>query len=192
VLSKTDAFTTLVAAIESLEREPIHLAGSAIGRWYHIGAFFHSAAERDRVLLPFTREGLSQGHKVIHVVDPADGNGHGHPEVSVVEADDAFLREGCVELLRGAQGLAFTRMIAFARPNHRGIIEHEARLNDALRAFETVVICAYELSKFDSDIIVDAFRAHPAVVIKDGFHKNPFYVPPDPLIRELRQRYGNA
>jgi CheY-like chemotaxis protein len=206
VLSKADASITLVAAIESLQREPMHLAGWDIGRWYHIGAFFHSTAERDRVLAPFTREGLSRGDRIVHIIDAAKGDdhrhAHPHPEISLVAADDVFFRdhqfdgqtmiEGILELLRGSQRPALTRLIGFARPNDPRIIEYEARLNDLLRAFESVVICAYELSMFDSEVIVDAFRAHPAVLINEEFHKNPFYVPPELLIRELRQRTSRA
>jgi len=198
VLSKADASRTLVAAIESLQREPMLLAGTDIGRWYHIGAFFHSPAERDRALTPFTDDGLSRGHKVVHIVDPADGDGHQHPDIVSVAPHDVFLRDhhfdgqtmidSLLELLRGSQSPVFTRLIGFARPNDPAVIEYEARLNDVLRAFDSVVICVYELSKYDSGIIVDAFRAHPAVLINSEFHRNPFYAPPERLIRELRQR----
>ena len=42
----------------------------------HICAFFHSADEEYRVLLPFIREGLELGERALHIVDPARRDDH--------------------------------------------------------------------------------------------------------------------
>src|SRR5579864_8202541 len=49
---------------------PISLAGSQLGQPRHICAFFNSADEEYRVLLPFIREGFERGEKAFHIVDP--------------------------------------------------------------------------------------------------------------------------
>jgi MEDS: MEthanogen/methylotroph, DcmR Sensory domain len=36
----------------------------------HVCAFFHSANEEYRVLLPFIKEGFERGEKAFHTVDP--------------------------------------------------------------------------------------------------------------------------
>ena len=36
--------------------------------------------------------------------------------------------------------------------------------------------------------MVDVMRTHPLVVIGDILQENPFFVPPDEFLRELRQR----
>ena len=49
---------------------PIHFAGSQFGDQRHVCAFFHSAEEKYRVLLPFVKEGFKYGDRAFHVVDP--------------------------------------------------------------------------------------------------------------------------
>ena len=50
--------------------QPIHFAGSTLGAQRHVCAFFHSADEEYRVLLPFIKEGFERGEKAFHIVDP--------------------------------------------------------------------------------------------------------------------------
>jgi hypothetical protein len=38
------------------------------------------------------------------------------------------------------------------------------------------------------DVIVDVLRTHPRVVIDGALYENPFFVPPDEFLRELRGR----
>ena len=49
---------------------PSPFAGSQLGRVRHVCAFFNSADEEYRLLLPFIRDGLACGHKAVHVVAP--------------------------------------------------------------------------------------------------------------------------
>jgi len=51
-------------------QQPVHLAGSVLGRSRHICAFFHTREEEYRVLLPFVKEGFAHGDKAFHIVDP--------------------------------------------------------------------------------------------------------------------------
>src|SRR2546428_1531503 len=50
--------------------QPIRFAGSTLGAQRHVCAFFHSADEEYRVLLPFIKEGFERGEKAFHIVDP--------------------------------------------------------------------------------------------------------------------------
>jgi hypothetical protein len=54
----------------SESNQPIRFAGSALGVQRHVCAFFHSADEEYRVLLPFIKEGFERGEKAFHIVDP--------------------------------------------------------------------------------------------------------------------------
>ena len=49
---------------------PIAFAGSQLSESRHVCAFFNSADEGYRVLLPFIKDGFESGHKAIHVVNP--------------------------------------------------------------------------------------------------------------------------
>jgi hypothetical protein len=55
---------------------PIHFAGSHLNESRHVCAFFHSADEEYRVLLPFIKEGFECGDKAVHVVSPNRRSDH--------------------------------------------------------------------------------------------------------------------
>jgi DNA-binding NarL/FixJ family response regulator len=220
IVLKSNAQETLAAAIESLRKMAIHLAGSVVGRHRHIGAFFFSEAERYRVLAPFVAEGLAQGEKAFHIIKP--GREHhirwlqeagidvdraqAPRQAEFVPWEDAPLRQGHFdqrEMLRflretlseaSAQGFPRSRLIGHMewaledRPGVHDLVEFEARVNSLPLNPDDVLTCAYDLTKFSGDVIVDAMRTHPAVIIGGSLYDNPFYVPPEQMIEELRQR----
>ncbi len=55
---------------------PIHFAGSQLAETRHVCAFFNSAEEEYRVLLPFIKDGFQCGHKAIHVLNPDQRQDH--------------------------------------------------------------------------------------------------------------------
>jgi MEDS: MEthanogen/methylotroph, DcmR Sensory domain len=55
---------------------PIRFAGSQLSESRHACAFFHSADEEYRVLLPFIKEGFECGDKAVHVVSPSGRSAH--------------------------------------------------------------------------------------------------------------------
>lgn len=55
---------------------PIPFAGSQLDQTRHVCAFFHSADEEYRVLLPFIKDGFQCGHKAIHVINPDQRHDH--------------------------------------------------------------------------------------------------------------------
>jgi hypothetical protein len=46
----------------------------------------------------------------------------------------------------------------------------------------------YSLAKFGAAVVMDVMRTHPMVIIGGLLQENPFYVPPDEFLAELRQR----
>jgi MEDS: MEthanogen/methylotroph, DcmR Sensory domain len=54
-----------------VQDEPIRFAGAVLDRHRHVCAFFRSAEEEARILLPFIQEGLARNEKAFHIVDPA-------------------------------------------------------------------------------------------------------------------------
>lgn len=55
---------------------PIRFAGSHLAETRHVCAFFNSAEEEYRVLLPFIEDGFRCGHKAIHVLNPDQSQDH--------------------------------------------------------------------------------------------------------------------
>ena len=68
------------------------------------------------------------------------------------------------------------------------LVEFESRVNDVWRRHDDVVICVYDLAKFGGDTVVDIMRTHPVIVIGGILQQNPFFVPPEKFLRELRER----
>jgi len=74
------------------------------------------------------------------------------------------------------------------------LLEYEARANDVwMRPDGPIhpVICTYDLNRFTADIVADAMRTHPMVLIGGVLQENPFFVQPEALLKQPREeRYG--
>ena len=76
----------------------VNLAGSDLSQSRHICAFFNSAEEHYRVLLPFIKEGIDRGEKAFHIVDPAlQANHRDRLRDAAIPVDDAE-RSGQLEV----------------------------------------------------------------------------------------------
>ena len=93
-----------------------------------------------------------------------------------------------------AAGYAHTRFLAQMEwalvdlPGVDDLIEFETRVNYVVPKYENAVICAYDLTKFGASVVMDALRTHPVVIIGGLLQENPFFVPPDQLLLEIRER----
>jgi MEDS: MEthanogen/methylotroph, DcmR Sensory domain len=52
-------------------RKSVRLFGENLDEGMHICTFFRTSAERYRVLMPFIREGMDQGDRAFHIVNPS-------------------------------------------------------------------------------------------------------------------------
>jgi hypothetical protein len=93
-----------------------------------------------------------------------------------------------------AAGYPLTRLLAHMewalldKPGVDDLIEYETRLNYVLPKYADPVVCAYDLSKFGSSVAMDVMRTHPVVIIGGLLQENPFFVPPDQFLLEIRER----
>src|SRR5258708_11814840 len=92
------------------------------------------------------------------------------------------------------QGFGLTRLWANMEwaledlPGVHDILEYETRLNYILPKHDHVVVCSYDLSKFTAAVAMDILRTHPQVIVGGILRENPYYVPPDEFLREVRGR----
>lgn len=118
---------------------------------------------------------------------------------------DAHLRPGwfdqhamlalAEEVLKRAsrQGFPYTRWVAnmgWASEGARGsedLVEYCARLNAVVANYDVTIICTYDCAKFGARTVLDVLRCHPLAVIGGLAQVNPFFVPPDKLMQELRE-----
>jgi len=70
----------------------------------------------------------------------------------------------------------------------RELVEYEAGLNKMLPKHNMATVCAYDITRFRSSIVMDILRTHPLVMVGGALRQNPFYVEPDEFLRELSER----
>ena len=68
------------------------------------------------------------------------------------------------------------------------VVEFESRVNDIWSHHDDAVICTYHLGKFGGDTVIDILRTHPMVIIGGILQENPFFVPPEEFLHEIRER----
>ncbi len=73
-------------------------------------------------------------------------------------------------------------------PGVDDLLEYETRLNQFLPEYRDPVVCCYDLSRFDASVVIDIMRTHPMVIIGGILQENPFYVPPEEMLKELQER----
>jgi hypothetical protein len=186
---------------------PIFLAGSQLGEVRHVCAFFNSDDEEYRVLLPFIKDGFACGDKAVHVVNPDQRHDHlqrlaaagidptaaeqgGQLEVRI--NTEAYLRDGRFDQDRllaafeqmasgnAKRGFPISRICCRMdwaiedRSYIDDLVEFESRVNDVWRSHD--------------DTVIDIMRTHPMIIIGGLLHRNPFYLPPEEFLREVRQR----
>src|SRR5215471_10373759 len=93
------------------------------------------------------------------------------------------------------EGFPLTRIVGHMewaleqRPGVDELLIYETGLNSIPQIYKkNPLICVYDLAKFGGDIVVDVMRTHPMVIIGGILQENPFFVPPDEFLRELRAR----
>jgi MEDS: MEthanogen/methylotroph, DcmR Sensory domain len=93
-----------------------------------------------------------------------------------------------------ASGYPLTRLVAHMewalldKPGVDDLLEYETRINYLLPKYDDPVICTYNLSKFSAGVVMDIMRTHPVVMIGGMLQENPFFVPPDQFLLEIRER----
>ena len=135
-------------------------------------------------------------------IDVADAETHGQLEVrrwdEAYIKDDHFDQYRMIDTIKEALDPAkkppgkLTRLVANMEwaledlPGVHDIVEYETRLNHVLPDYHDPVICTYDLSRFDASVVIDIMRTHPMVIVGGILQENPFYVPPDEMLKELK------
>src|ERR1700744_3026509 len=118
--------------------------------------------------------------------------------------EDRFDQDAMLALIEdvlqsgSAAGYPLTRVVSRAGWNlvdKAGIdswLEYETRVNYVVSQHDDPVICTYDLSRFSASVVMDVMRTHPVVIIGGVLQENPFFVPPDQFLLELRERPRSA
>ncbi|HTS69403.1 MAG TPA: MEDS domain-containing protein [Terriglobia bacterium] len=137
-------------------------------------------------------------------IDPASAQHKGQLEVRT--NTETYLRDGRFDQDRMIQ--VFEQAVS---DNHRGefplsriicrmdwaaeggphidnVVEFESRVNEVWRRHDDAVICTYHLPQFGGDTVIDIMRTHPLIIIGGILQENPFFVPPEKFLPEVRAR----
>lgn len=199
----------------------VRLDASVLGTRGRMCAFFRTRDEEYRVLAPFIRDGVFQGDRGFHIVDPARRHDHRRRlaaavlDVERLECDGALeirdwrsahLRDGHFDRKRmialAGEAIAESRRRGFRQTRFvthmewalasgtsmERLAEYESTANHAVPPDGDPVICVYDLTRWGGQALVDAIQSHPLIIIGGVLHENPFFVPPDEFLRELRDR----
>jgi hypothetical protein len=113
--------------------------------------------------------------------------GYFSPE-KMIEFYEATLRDAIAEGYKVIRITGDTRWAVEERPGVERLMEYEAKVHKMLIRYPQVTICAYNLSKFRGDTIMDALRLHPFCIVGGVPIANHFYIGSDEFLRELQAR----
>jgi hypothetical protein len=89
---------------------------------------------------------------------------------------------------RRTRGIGYMGWALRNRIRADALMAYEAKLNTMLTQYDDPIICAYDLSHSTGSVVIDVMRTHPAALIGGVLQRNPFYVPPEQMLAELRAR----
>jgi hypothetical protein len=78
------------------------------------------------------------------------------------------------------------------KPGTEQVIEFESRVNDVLSRQRQLAVCVYDTAKMSGAMMMDILRTHPLTLVGNIVHENPFYMPAEQLLDELRSRRATA
>jgi hypothetical protein len=175
---------------------PVRLAGRTLKEHRHICAFFHSKEERNRVLMPFFKEGIERGEKLFHVVDSRNRDEHlcacraggltaegseSSEQLEVRTWEEAYLRDGYFD------GDRMIRMLTETVQSNREKHKLTRLMGDMEWALETAPgvtdIIEYETQlnlitpKFPDPIVcVYDLNRHSGSVVMDVLRTHPMVI----------------
>jgi hypothetical protein len=196
-----------------LDRRFIRLCGRELDRPGHICAFFTSPEQEYETLIPYFRDGLAEGERVLNIVDDAAivdhcgrlnaaGIATGDAGVTVRGAAETYLETGRFEMDRMVKFVEDALVSARAEgkrvrtcgemswlrqnaPGSERAIEYESRMNYLFPKYDCTFMCAYYLPHLGGDTIADLFATHPYVILNGEIRENKHYIPPDTYLSEL-------
>ncbi|ABL79408.1 MULTISPECIES: MEDS domain-containing protein [unclassified Nocardioides] len=140
-------------------------------------------------------DGIRQAVSGQGLPSPKDGN-----QLELRRSRNAYLANGSFEteaMLKFwedhvgaavAEGFPFARVageMTWALSNLPGVdqlVGYEAKLNRLLPRYPQVVLCLYELERFDGEVLVDVLKTHPKVLLGGMVLDNPYYLEPEEFL----------
>ena len=198
----------------------MHRCGQDIHRPGHICAFFDTRDEEYDVLLPYLKEGVDQGEKVLNVLDASRHEEHRRRlreggiraeagDIDIASSEETYFVNGRFDMERMAQFVEETVSNARAAgcrvrtagwmnwldqgaPGSDRAVEYEARMNLLVPKYDCTFMCVYDLAQLGGPAVVDIIATHPWVILNGRIRKNEKYIPPEVYLDSLlsKQRHS--
>jgi hypothetical protein len=192
-------------------------SSNAFVRHFHACAFVTGATEERDLIEPFLVEGMQRGQKAVYIVDPDKREQHAlrlaaqSPSDTLLDVttwNEAHLKGGSFdqermmasldEMIREHAGSGRPPMrlvgqmgwVFSSPPGIEQLIAYEASVNDVLNRGKTPTICVYDVRRLSGSMMMDLLRAHPLTIMNGVLQENPFYTPPEEMLRDLRERHS--
>jgi hypothetical protein len=142
-------------------------------------------------------QGIWQGHGIDAKAALASG------QLSMLSAEESYLAPGYFSperkiesyeaalrtaIEKGYKAIRIIGEMSWAlqeRPGVERLMEYEAKVHKMLIRYPQVAICAYNITRFRGDTVMDALRVHPVCIVGGVLIVNHFYIGPDEFLREL-------
>lgn len=181
------------------------VGGIAAQPFDHVCALYRGRAERDRLMLPFLKDGLEAGDACLCLATDGEsanlasllGRDHDVSRLIVTEPRNSYLRRGvfdpewmlafvedwartCFE----TDGRDFARLVAdmswglpmVSQPFIEDLSAYEARVTLWARSYPQSLVCMYDLDHFGGNVIFAVMQAHPKVWMSGVIVENPYYL----------------
>jgi hypothetical protein len=130
-------------------------------------------------------------------------------QLEVLTWDDAYLSDGTFDqermlsaidgVLEAGREAGYPKMRIMGNmnwtlrgnPGTEQVIEFESRVNETLARSGQLAVCVYDAANLSGAMMMDILRSHPLTLVGNVIYENPFYTPPEDLLRELRARNGD-
>ncbi|MEF8866309.1 MAG: MEDS domain-containing protein [Salinibacter sp.] len=189
---------------------PLGFGGVKAAVGDHIAHFFRGGAQRFSVLGPYIKTGLQEGDRCVFISQPKVGaalcewlSERGLDAADAREADRLILdpgRDTTDDMKRLADRIDASVQEtddSFVRWSGDGawcldrditvdeMLRWEALYDEHSSEWRLLALCQFDLTVFESDVIMDALRTHPYCVMGDVVVPNPFHESPDAVRKEL-------
>jgi len=179
----------------------------------HIAHFFQGADQRFSVLGPYVEKGLRRGERCVFISQPKVGYAlcdwlteRGVDAEEARTTDRLFLDAGKdtkEDMKRLADRLDETaresgeQLVRWAGDGAwcldrdltvQEMLHWETLYDEYAEDWQMLALCQFDLTVFESDVIMDALRTHPYCVMGEVVVPNPFHESPEVVRQELDNR----
>lgn len=185
----------------------VDVPGLGLAHGDHVCGFYYSQDERDAMLLPFIREGLGDGFKVVAVVDSTSP----HDLATLVDETGSYVDGGQLEIYGSEETYLATgtfdpdltidfwevrarQQVEDAEFDHtrllgelswldrsdtprEAIVRYESWADDFVTRFPLTILCLYDLRRMGSSVMMDLLRTHPKLLMGGLLLENPHHIP---------------